>query len=326
MDAFLIFARFVHFASVLSLAGVFAFLLFVAKPALAMTSAPDENESALRRRLLTLFWPSLVIAASSGVVWVMLVAQNMSGRPLSEILLNTSIIATVLTRTQFGHDWLLRAVVAFALIVAVAVREIFFGARAPLWLDRAILAVGGVFVAAIAWAGHANGESGWAGSVQLASDAVHLLAAGAWLGGLGPLALLFFEARRNGAWLVAARAATLRFSTLGVASVGTLLATGSLNAWFLVGGFPALTSTVYGRLLFAKIILFVAMVCVAAVNRLRLTPRLSNAAGTTETCSATLQRLQWNTVIELGVGLVVLALVGALGVTPPAVHPLHHHH
>ena len=46
-----------------------------------------------------------------------------------------------------------------------------------------------------------------------------------------------------------AQTATLRFSTLGILSVGTLLATGIVNSWYLVGSIPALTGTPYGRLL-----------------------------------------------------------------------------
>jgi hypothetical protein len=41
------------------------------------------------------------------------------------------------------------------------------------------------------------------------------------------------------------RARDLRFSTFGIASVGTLLVMGSINTWYLVGSFAALTDTDY---------------------------------------------------------------------------------
>jgi hypothetical protein len=50
--------------------------------------------------------------------------------------------------------------------------------------------------------------------------------------------------------------------------------TGIVNAWILVGSFKALTATEYGHLLMGKTALFAAMLMIAAVNRLRLTPRL----------------------------------------------------
>src|SRR5262249_56858630 len=83
--------------------------------------------------------------------------------------------------------------------------------------------------------------------------------------------------RREEISLALARDATLRFSTLGLISVGLLIATGIVNGWILAGSVPALIGTGYGRLLLAKVALFFAMVAVAAVNRLRLTPRLALA-------------------------------------------------
>ena len=81
---------------------------------------------------------------------------------------------------------------------------------------------------------------------------MHLIAASAWLGGLLPLALLLTAARREGISLALAREATLRFSTLGLISVGVLIATGSVNGWILTGSVPALVGTDYGRLLLAN--------------------------------------------------------------------------
>jgi hypothetical protein len=48
----------------------------------------------------------------------------------------------------------------------------------------------------------------------------------------------------------------------------------------LAGSIQALTATDYGHLLLVKIALFLVMVALATVNRLRLTPRLVEAAGT----------------------------------------------
>ncbi|HKW52745.1 MAG TPA: CopD family protein [Stellaceae bacterium] len=160
---------------------------------------------------------------------------------------------------------------------------------------------------------------GSAGDVRLASDILHLLAAGAWLGGLLPLALLYAKARDAGdpSWAAIARAATLRFSMLGLISDGTLVLTGCINTWFLVGSVSALIGSDYGRLLLLKLCFFAAMVALAAVNRLRLTPRLITA-GTPGPSSTVLRRLQRNSLLEAGRGLAVLFAVGALGTTMPA--------
>ncbi|HEY1430286.1 MAG TPA: CopD family protein, partial [Stellaceae bacterium] len=87
------------------------------------------------------------------------------------------------------------------------------------------------------------------------------------------------------------------------------------------GSVPALVGTAYGRLLLAKIGLFIAMLLVAAVNLLRLTPRLAAPAGGTRNAVwRTVARLQGNARIETALGLGVLAIVGALGILPPGLH------
>ena len=60
---------------------------------------------------------------------------------------------------------------------------------------------------------------------------------------------------------------------------------------------PALVGTEYGRLLLAKIVLFIAMLLVAAVNLLRLTQRLA-AGGASNVVRRTVVRLQGNARIE----------------------------
>ncbi len=74
------------------------------------------------------------------------------------------------------------------------------------------------------------------------------------------------------AWSALAAIATQRFSSLGLIAVTTLLVTGLINAWFLVGSVPALIETPYGQLLSTKVALLAAIVSIAAVNRLKLRP------------------------------------------------------
>ena len=94
--------------------------------------------------------------------------------------------------------------------------------------------------------------------------------------------------------------------------------TGAINSIFLVGSFPALVGTPYGRLLSLKIALFVAMVGLALVNRFRLMPRLRDA---TATMSA-LRALYRSVLGEQALGLAILAVVSLLGTWPPAVEAM----
>ncbi|HVX37960.1 MAG TPA: CopD family protein, partial [Gemmatimonadaceae bacterium] len=169
----------------------------------------------------------------------------------------------------------------------------------------------------IAPAGHAGAQPGSWGDLHLAADVIHLLAAGAWLGGLPALAMLLDAARRNtDALAVTATRTTARFSWLGIICVGLLIASGVVNAWFLLSGPADLVTSTYGRVLALKIGLFAAMLVLAAINRFRLAPRLPDAQAT--------RRLQQNSIAESCLGLGVLVLAAVLGTLEPTAH--HHRH
>ena len=278
MDELLITARAVHFAATVSVAGGALFRWLVSNPALRRAGAdPRVLHSALR----SLLWIGLALAFLSGAAWLLAVAANLGGE-----------VGRVLAETRFGNAWLVRLVLAVLLAFS-------FGHSGL----SAVLAAG--LLGSLAWSGHAGAAPGATGHLHLAVDVLHLLAAGAWLGGLLPLWLLL---RRQAE--LAALFATERFSTLGTWAVGLLLVSGILNACLLLGSPADLVTTTYGQLLLLKIALFVAMVAIAAVNRLRLTPRLPAEAATRD--------LMRNALAETVLGLAILAIVGVLGTLPPA--------
>ncbi|MGH7001778.1 MAG: CopD family protein, partial [Stellaceae bacterium] len=178
------------------------------------------------------------------------------------------------------------------------------------------LALSVCLLASLAWAGHGASDEGTGGDIHLAADLLHLIAAGAWLGGLVPFALLLAAARRGGAAATQAAAITTRrFSLMAMISVAVLLGSGGVNTWYLAGNVPALIGTLYGRLLLIKIGLFLIMLTVAAMNRLRLSARLAGADARNA-----LAQLRHNALIESGLGLGILAIVGVLGILPPGLH------
>jgi putative copper resistance protein D len=177
-------------------------------------------------------------------------------------------------------------------------------------------------VGSLAWGGHAIGAQGIEGIIHPTADVLHLIAAAAWIGTLVPLALLLSKTGEDADLLPVARTATLRFSTLGIASVGTLLLTGMVNTWYLVGSVSALTGSNYGRLLMIKLALFLTMVGIAAFNWSQLTPRLGkNAdAGAAQRARRALCR---NATIEASFGAAIICIVAVLGTLPPASHAHH---
>lgn len=310
MEVLLVGARALHFTAAISLAGIFGFECLVAGPALRRAGAEPAGESRPRWRILT--WVSLVVALVSGAGWLTATAASMSGQSPIEVL-TQGTLGTVLTRTRFGEDWLLRLGLAALIAVCLLTHRV----RAVGWLAFGLAMS---LLGSLAWAGHGAATPGAPGELHLAGDVLHLLAAGMWLGTLVPLELMLSEASRSGSpsWRSAACVAARRFSYLAGASVAVLLAGGIINTWFLAGTAPALVGTDYGRLLLTKIGLFVAMLLVASVNLLRLTPRLA-AKGATM-ADATIGQLRRNALIETALGLGVVGIVGLIGTWPPGLH------
>ena len=309
MEGFLIAARAVHYASTISLAGVFAFLCFI---------AGSEASPRLHRQLLLLAWTSLVLALFSGGAWLLFLSAQMSGQPIAASL-TQGAVATVLTRTHFGQIWVLRFVLAAVLVVWLLMPEAW---RRLLWRWGG-LAFAAAMLASLAWAGHGGATPGRPGELHLAADMLHLVAAGAWVGSLIPLALVLAEIRHSGdpGAAAVARRAVVRFSILAAISVVILFTAGLVNTWFLAGTVPALIGTGYGRLLLAKIAIFATMVTIAAVNLLRMTPRLAGASVERRSLiQGALSHLRRNALIEAGLGLFVISIVAILGILPPGLH------
>ena len=321
MDALTIALRAVHFTALIALFGEFAFHFFVARPVLLAGAERMRGQRlALHRRMFRIAAWSLAAALTSGIGWLAVQAAAMSGMPI-ERALNRQTLGEVLNATLFGRVWEIRLGLAVALGTMLVLGRRAANERSATILDACGGLLAGALLATLAWAGHAAAEQGVERSVHLSADAAHLLAAGAWLGALPPLVFSLAPSRSGGAdTLDFAARVTRRFSYLGMASVGTLLLTGIANAWYTVESFPALFGTGYGRLLLIKLVFFGAMVSLAAVNRLHLSPRLALGSLDGGTGVGALRELRRNALLETTLGIAALGIVGALGVSVPAAH------
>jgi putative copper resistance protein D len=310
LDGPMVAIRAIHFAATAVLAGSLMFWAVVAEPALR---SAQLSATAVRPQILGVAWIALGIAAVSGVIWLQLQAASMSGLPFREAM-TWDVLSTVLNETQFGLVSKIRLVLAIWLAACLA-----FDRLPPArWL---VLGSALAFVAAIAWTGHAGSTPGKLGNLHLSADALHLIAAAAWIGGLVSLALLLAAVRGNKALSGASLAhdAAQRFSTLGIVSVGTLLLSGIVNTWILVGSFRGLLSSGYGIILMLKIAVFAVMLGFAAINRFWLTPRLAVSSEQTKRLDV-LRQLTRNSVIEIAFGFLAFAIVGVLGTLHPPSH------
>jgi putative copper resistance protein D len=315
VDGPLIAVRAIHFAATAITTGTLIFRKVVS-PALRSDGGAYSDQTVggpLRAQTLRVSWIALAITLVSGAIWLLLEAVSMSGLPFVEAM-RSSVLVTVLDETQFGLVLEIRAALAMVLVVCLA-GDRFAQAN---WLAVAV-SLG--LSAAIAWTGHAGSTVGELGDLHLTADALHLIAAAAWIGGLVPLALLLAAVQRHrgieGASL--ALIAARRFSILGIVSVATLLVTGIVNASILVGSLHALIASQYGQLLMFKLVVFAVMLVFAAINRFWLTPRLLTSSAS-ELRLEVLRQLTRNSTIEIALGLLIFAIVGTLGTMHPAIH------
>jgi putative copper export protein len=286
----LILARAVHLAASALMAGALAFDVLVARP---LTTGGRVYRLAATR----LVWSMAAIILVSGLMWLLLLSADIAGVPIAQALTGGTV-TTVLTDTRFGNVWLVRGGLIVAALLALALKRVW---------PALILSVAAL--AAIAITAHAGARDGLIGWGLLASDMLHLIAAGLWLGSLPALAILLaasdVEPRLRAA-------ATRRFSGVGIVAVSILIVSGLINALAMLGQPAALIETSYGRVLSVKLALFAAMLACAAVNRLYWTPRLpfpKAFAGIARLAS-----------IEIALGLGVMLAVGVLGTMAPPFH------
>jgi putative copper resistance protein D len=311
----LVIARAVHMAATLLLTGAVTFRCVVAAaPFAAKAAEAAALEARLRARLAWIVWTALAAALVSGAAWLVLLAAEIGDVTAAEAV-SQGWPWLVLTDTTIGNARMIRF--GLAALLAALLLAARGCANLPI-IEIACVLLAAAFAASLAWTGHAAGMEGVDGAVHLTSDALHLIAAGAWLGALWPLAVLLGAARRAGDPASAAIAydATRRFSILGIVSVAAILATGVVNTWEILGVEAFSLGADYNRLLLLKIGLFLCMVAIAAVNRQRLTPRLSGDRGD----SRAMRQLQWNSLAETGLGLLILAIVAVLGRMTPHMH------
>lgn len=309
IDGPLVVIRALHFAASAMTSGILVFRALVID---AVSGPSTPARTIVGAQTFRLAWFCLALSLVTGVIWLLLESTSMSGFSFAESM-SGEVLWTVLNQTQFGQVAEIRFVVA--VIIAGCLRY----DRFPLARGLA-LAMSLGLVAAIAWTGHAGSTAGEAGILHLAADALHLLAAAAWTGGLVSLVLLLSASRRDRTSASASFAwqATRRFSTMGIAVVMAILATGIVNTWILAGSLNALIATGYGQLLILKIALSAVMLSFAAANRFWLTPRLALPSG--EPQRDALRRLARNSAIEVALALFIFAIVGILGTMHPAIH------
>lgn len=303
--------RAVHFAAAIQTFGALLFLRLLAAPD---GSAVDMG-TALRRSRWTMpiVAVSLVATIFSGAMWLGLQAADMTETSLDEVWRNGAV-DTLLFETHAGLVWWVRLGLVTVLMLNVCALAVFDKRAEQRWLNATGVALAGAVLVSAAWLGHAGADPSELGPLHIALHVTHMLAAGIWLGGLLPFALLLSQAYRSAAVteLAIAHRTGIRFGNLAQLAVGILLLSGIVNTALMVDSAWDLLTGTFAGLLATKIGLLLVMLMLAAENRRRLVPKLASNGPVSAT------RLRANVIGELALGGLILLIAGALGITAPS--------
>lgn len=247
------------------------------------------------------FRTAALIALGAQLSWLAVETAVAMGDPSAAG--NLRQIGFVMSQTPFGQI----ATARLAILLAATILVWLPMERDAVWRERSVYVLVAAALASIAMIGHAVAPTGLPGIVERLTAALHLLVAGAWLGAL-PVLYSFVSRLRPHMLAELMR----RFSTYGQALVGTVVATGLLNAWFRIGGVAALIEADYAHVLIGKVALVAGMGLAALLNRGRYTPALDSRD----------PRRQWEAerglrlsiALELALGVVVVGVAFLLGV------------
>jgi copper resistance protein D len=294
-------ARFLHDASGCALLGLLVFRLVI---------DPRDNDHGCPpidwlKTAVALTVAHLLAAAA------MLAVQLATVTGTAQALTDSAAWVRYALGTWFGRVWLTQAGAALVLLGVLIWRQRSASSRRS---DFALpTGLAALAVAISVFAGHGAGaESARGISIQ----AIHVLAAGTWFGGLPVLLAWISHASRDSRESPNAVVALARFSLLATGTTVCLVLTGLATAWLQIGNIPRLLGTLYGELLLLKIVLLGAVLVIAARIRWRLLPRAKQSPVDQDWP----RRLRSLLGLELLIAINLIGVASLLAGTPPAIH------
>ena len=220
-------------------------------------------------------------------------------------------MVVLLSTTRLGLIWLVR--------LALALMAIWFSMGRPaawkVWLGYATALA---LMLSVSLTSHAATEA--QPLLPVFDDWVHIIGMTVWLGGLAYLltglrAIVQLEPRLR------TRLTSLsmgRFSGMALVSVGAIGITGLFSASLRVGTLQALLTSIYGHALLFKQIFVAALLALAGVNLLILSPRLKRSRLNGEVNTPLANRFGKIVIVETVLGALLLIAVSLLTYLPPA--------
>ena len=256
----------------------------------------------------------------SAFLGIALIALFLQGAKIQRAIPSLELLWRYLTMTQSGHVWFGREAYGAVLTLIVwAFVKRANGLKAVQTL--ALLAL--PLVASRSLMSHAAAVREGA-AIAIAADALHSIATALWAGGLIALCrILSLAATRwpqPASWFAEI---INRFSRLALVSVALIIATGAYQSWIHVGGFETLVNTDYGKILILKLVFFVLMLGLGALNLFSTKPLLKRLARAGDNQPSANKKSLRRIAVESIIGLLIFSATGLLTVLPPGLHARH---
>ncbi len=272
--------------------------------------------------LLRAAWWATLVGTLAGLL---LHGPFTAGLPLSRTLDPTPLALTV--ETRFGGIWAVRVLLLLLLVAFLRA----WAAQKDAWARISAWVAVGVLAAALALTPALSGHAAAGPHAALGAvvGVLHFSAAAVWFGGVVLLVTCMLPRADVGVL-----EAVPRFSSVAFTAMVVIVVTGMVQSWRQVGSLQALGQSAYGRLLVAKVAVFLLLIAVAGRSRVLVRRRLmaralvGTAAPHQQAADAgpaplsddagALWLLRRLVLAEVIIAIVVLAITAMLGIaTPP---------
>lgn len=213
--------------------------------------APPSAVLPLRRLMDPFLCLVALFALLSGVGWLLATSAQFSGSWVQGV--QSATLRGVLFGTFFGKVWGVHLILCLVQLVYWRLP----GRRS----HTPALALSTLALATMAPVGHVAMFTGIEGGLMVLNQMLHLLCAGAWLGGLFLLLWMSFKPQ-----LVDLKSSMQQFSRLGVPLVVVILISGAINTRLITGEFLP-SGSAFATVLAVKATAVLAMLGLALYNR-----------------------------------------------------------
>ena len=305
-------AKWLLLASAAILAGQYLSKFFIWK-----TSTASSGEQAGLFDRLSAAWDVLYKMGSYGIflafiLGVLSQAGQATGHELAYPWAKETL--QVLTSTRLGLIWLIRLTLA---LIGLWIMRV----RSSSWKGIGQFIIGLALLLTISLTSYAATELH--PLLPVLGDWLHLIGMSFWFGGLAYLivGLTILKNADAGSRIHIASSAARRFSTMALPSVAVLGVTGIYSAFLRVGSITALLDTLYGHSLLFKQGFVAALLVIAGINLLILSPGLRRDSLQKVPNSRYFQHFGKTVLAEVIFACLLLVNVSLMTYLPPAVTP-----